>query len=298
MENNLWEFYTNLNFIAPNTISWQDMETHFIYKYGFETRFRNLELFNQMASKVMYRVTKKEVKDNLPKLTQDYRFVEHSDEAQRMKLKLIDVSGSFFEIYTTLRVLDSYMNPTDSVFAPHLKKLEHKNKLEELLAVLDEIGNNQILIFTSYEKTAIWLCEVLTEKYKYKAAYVSSGVKDKDDIQDSFIRGDIQIVIATDTWMRGVDLPTINYMINWDFPTNPASYAQRRDRIYRINSEFPKLVINFISNIIENDIFELVKDKIENIEKAVEGVTEGNIMKAIAERWGIKMNTLNQEVNK
>jgi SNF2 family DNA or RNA helicase len=291
-ENNIFEFYTLLNFIQPNIITWEEMERHFIYRdFMGNIKFKNLNYFNQLANKIMFRVTKEDVKSDLPKLSLSYRFINHSKKANELKNLLLDTSP-LFENYMTLRVLDSYFMPHEELKKYEIVKefgeIEPTEKLEELLDILEEIGTEKVLIFTTYSTTMNWLIQKL--KDKYKVSYVDSSVKDREKVKKDFVEGDIQIVVATEVWSRGVDLPTIDYLINWDLPLNPAIFEQRRDRIYRINSENPKCVISLISDIIEKDIFDLIKNKIESAEQTVEGITEENLVSAIAKKWGIDIS--------
>ena len=288
MENNLWDFYNTINMINPNTITYADMQKYFVLQTGYTTVFRNFDLFHRLVKNLMYRVTKAEIKKDLPKLVQEYRFVEASAQMKSVKNQLLGNANSVFEIYSTLRVMDSYiLDDGSNKFFGGLKEIEHTSKFEELGAILDEIGNNKVLIFTNYEKTAKWLKKKLVD-LNYKADYVSSDVKDKESIKKKFVEGDLQICIATSCWERGVDLPTIDFLIQWDLAPNPANYAQRTNRIYRINSENPKTVITLISDIIEGDVYQIIKRKIIGIEKTVEGnFTDHDIMKALSEKWGL-----------
>ena len=242
-----------------------------------------------MLKNLMHRVTKKEIRADLPELVQEYKFVENTAKAKSLEAMIVGNADSVFSIYTTLRVMDSYIEDDgNNKFFEGVKTIEHSHKWEELESILEEIGENKVLIFTSYEKTAKWLSKKLNDK-NYIATYVSADVKDKEKIKNDFVNGKLQIVIATAVWERGVDLPDIDYLVNFDFPINPSIYAQRINRIYRINSGRPKLVVNLISDTIEQDIYLLVKNKIINIEKAIEGnVTDDEIIKALAEKWGLK----------
>jgi superfamily II DNA or RNA helicase len=288
-ENSLFEFYTILNYIKPYCITWQDMEKYFIYRPDNCTMlFRNLDYFNELASKVMYRVRKEDVIEELPKLTQTYRFVESSKEAYEAFDILREKAESTFEIYTTLRTLDSYFKPTEDLkYYVYLKNfvVEQNNKLEELLNILGDIKDQKLLIFTAYSTTMKWLVNKLKNKFKVEG--IDASVKNKDEVAERFVNTDLQIVIATDTWAYGVNLPTIDYLVNWDLLPNPAKMAQRRDRIHRLDSLRPKTVITLVSDIVENDIYGIISSKLESIEQSVEGESKLNIEKILSEKWGI-----------
>lgn len=292
MEQNLFQFYTLINFVKRGIITWKDMESKFIYRpTAWESKFRNLKLFNIMASKIMQRVTKEDVKDNLPKMSIKHLFINNNKNAHELKENLKETAESFFEIYSTLRVIDSYLKPHENLKLYNVIKdycIENIGKFDELKSIIEEIGNRQILIFTSYSRTMNWLVSKLKEE-KYKVVGIDSGVKEKEKIKEKFVSGEIQIVIATDVWARGIDLPTIDYLVNWDMTPSISVYQQRINRICRINSERPKLIINLISDVIEKDIYEIIKNKILLTEQVVEGVEEKNIMKVLSNKWGIPL---------
>ena len=295
-ENNIREFYTILNFIMPNTITWDQMEKYFIYRppwNKYDIQYKNLQLFNEMANKVMYRVLKKDVIDDLPELNQEYREVSNSKVAKDLKKRLIqDEDSTIFSIYTTLRVIDSFLEPNPKGKKYDILKdyyIEHTEKYTELLNIIEEVGDDQILIFTAYSKTMNWLIKKLKTDFKNKSIIgVDSNTKNSDDIYEKFDGGEINIVVATDVWAKGVDFPQVDYLINWDLPVSPAIFAQRRDRIHRKGSKRPKLVISLISDIIENDIYKMIKNKIILSEQTVEGVSEKQILTILKEKWGMK----------
>lgn len=303
LENHLGEFYQILNFVQPGWMTLWAFHSKYAYKKKFGGFvYHSLREFNQQASSVMYRLSKEDVRKDMPPMTQEWRFcstpkVNHriADEIIAHALEKVESGESkgngIFEVYSLLRTLDSYFGADDEVRERHgittKGDLPNDAKYTELLAVLEEVGDEQILIFTAFEKTAKWLAARLKEE-KYNVQWVSAAVKNKDDIRDAFNRGDIQIVVCTDVWARGVDFPQIPYLAQWDIPFNPAIYMQRRDRIYRINSRDAKTVINFVGSIVEESVYDILKSKTKNFEVGVEGVSESDITAAMKKKWGFK----------
>lgn len=292
LENTLMDFYTILNFIEPFCITWQQMEKYFMYKINeFITKFRNLKYFNELASKVMHRVLMEDVRNDLPELTQDYRFVKNSKEAHRVAdLLKSEAEFGIFEIYTTLKTFDSYFKPKPELKKYELLKdyeFEHKEKFDELTDILEEIGDDQILIFTQYSTTAKWLKDKLKSNYKVEIVTGENNIEEKENIKTSFIDKRLQIVIATSVWTRGQDFPHINYLCNWDLPFNPSEYQQRIFRIFRLGSNTHKVIINLVSDIIEKDVYEIIKHKLTLSELAVEGTNEKDVIHELSKKWGI-----------
>ncbi len=52
---------------------------------------------------------------------------------------------------------------------------------------------------------------------------------------NSFSEGSVRVLIATDVSARGLDIPNINYVINYDMPTEPEVYVHRIGRTGRGN---------------------------------------------------------------
>jgi len=301
METNLYEFYTAINFIKPGTIMYMEMERNFVIRdyFGSITGYKNLDQFNKRVSTNMIRVDKREVLEDLPELEQEYIFVETEDQYDTLVDDLLDKASTIFEVYTILRMLDSQiyeLNP-DAVYYDEILPyvgIKNKAKMNKLLELMSEVGNNQVLIFSFFKGATEYIKESLSQEFNIDVHIVSGDTngKMKERVYDKFREGEIQVVSATDTWAYGIDLPDVNYLINWDLLGNPAKMYQRVNRIYRMNSSRGKKIYNLIGNIVESDIYDLFKDRLANIERAVEGnVADGAVMKALSDKYGIPVST-------
>ncbi len=62
------------------------------------------------------------------------------------------------------------------------------------------------------------------------------GDKTQDDrfkVMDKFKKGDVKLLIATDVSARGVDIPNVQYVINYDLPDKAENYVHRIGRTGR-----------------------------------------------------------------
>jgi ATP-dependent RNA helicase RhlE len=96
------------------------------------------------------------------------------------------------------------------------------------------------------------------------------GAKDQDDrseVMKKFREGGSRIMIATDVSARGIDVPDVDYVINYDLPDKPANYVHRVGRTGRgINlgeaisfcSKEEKGLLEDIQQLINKDI-EVIK---------------------------------------
>ena len=101
---------------------------------------------------------------------------------------------------------------------------------------------------------------------------VTSG-KRRSEIVNSFMSGNIDILMSTDVLSEGMNLQKARYLINYDLHWNPTRMIQRAGRIDRIGSPFKEIyVYNFFPEEELEDLLRLVEilqNKIRNIDSAV-----------------------------
>jgi len=296
MENNLDEFYSLIQVLGSQAITPNDMKHNF-YRYDSYGKcgYQNLHMFNKMLGKVMFRRTRSQLNlsDIVPSII--YRFVNAPAAAHRVKDRLIAHArekGVINPIYTTLQTLDSYCIPSAELKLIELfdgvDEIIHEEKLEEVYSILAQV-RSPILIFTKFAKTARWLAAKIREK-GYTAESVSSKIPEqaKDLLKNDFKAKKYDAMVVTDVWAYGIDFPEIDYMIIFDLLDNPIKMAQRMYRIIRMNSTSKKNITVLVSDIIENDIYDMLRHKLANIERAVENTEEVDITKNLELRYGIK----------
>lgn len=57
--------------------------------------------------------------------------------------------------------------------------------------------------------------------------------KDRTDVMKRFKKGDVKLLIATDVSSRGIDIPNVDYVVNYDLPDVPENYVHRVGRTGR-----------------------------------------------------------------
>ena len=70
-----------------------------------------------------------------------------------------------------------------------------------------------------------------------------------------FKRGETRCLVSTDLFTRGIDIMTVNVVINFDFPRNSDTYLHRIGRSGRFGHL--GLAINLITEDDKNEMFKI-----------------------------------------
>jgi ATP-dependent RNA helicase RhlE len=112
-----------------------------------------------------------------------------------------------------------------------------ENKRACLLALLhQELGTT--LVFTRRKVDAEWLYHIL-QRQGHPVARIHSDRSQGKRTQalSNFREGSHRILVATDIAGRGIDVPGIEHVINFDIPENVEDYIHRGGRTARVDRE-------------------------------------------------------------
>jgi len=112
-----------------------------------------------------------------------------------------------------------------------------ENKRPALLALLhQELGST--LVFTRRKVDAEWLYHIL-QRQGHPVARIHSDRSQGKRVQalSNFREGSHRILVATDIAGRGIDVPGIEHVINFDIPENIEDYIHRAGRTARVDRE-------------------------------------------------------------
>lgn len=116
----------------------------------------------------------------------------------------------------------------------HVADDEKYEKLLELLAERD----GSIIIFVKTKHGADRLTDKLNRAgNSADAIHGNLRQKQRDRVIKSFREQDHRIMVATDIAARGLDIPHIEHVINYDMPQNPEDYIHRIGRTARAGAE-------------------------------------------------------------
>ncbi len=115
-----------------------------------------------------------------------------------------------------------------------LYHVSFEEKLSLLLGLLEREGWQRVLIFTNTKFMVEWLAH----KLKGNGLPVEGITGDLPQrkrlkLMESFKKGRIKILIATDVASRGIHIEDISHVINYDLPQDPENYVHRIGRTAR-----------------------------------------------------------------
>jgi ATP-dependent RNA helicase DeaD len=104
--------------------------------------------------------------------------------------------------------------------------------------ILDFEDGDSTLIFGRTRIEVDDLAEHLSGR-GHDAAALHGGLsqEQRDRIMGRFRAGDLDVLVATDVAARGLDIPSVSHVVNFDVPSNPDAYIHRIGRTGRAGRE-------------------------------------------------------------
>ena len=151
-------------------------------------------------------------------------------------------------------------------------------KMEGLYDLLDHNfgsgAHDTAVIFTQYRDTLYYIRRQLLGIYRSGLACYYGGRGEcwdeaseswvrvgKETIKERFRRGEVKILLGTDSMSEGLNLQTCGWLINFDLPWNFTRVEQRIGRVDRIGGQPEVQVSNFFyEGTVEEDIYRRIRD--------------------------------------
>ena len=134
---------------------------------------------------------------------------------------------------------------------------EEGAKFPILLAILKTERMEGALVFCSTKIRSAHLAEALAKnKVNAEALHGDMSQGQRNAVSQAFREGRIDVLVATDVAARGLDIPWVSHVINYDMPDDPLMYFHRVGRTARAGKKGTS--ISLISRE-DHDIFNKVK---------------------------------------
>jgi ATP-dependent RNA helicase RhlE len=107
--------------------------------------------------------------------------------------------------------------------------------LDELLA---NPAKERVLVFTRTKRDADRVCKQLKQSgIAADALHGNKAQNARVRALEAFRAGKVRVLVATDIAARGIDVPNISHVINYELPNEPESYVHRIGRTARAGAE-------------------------------------------------------------
>jgi len=178
---------------------------------------------------------------------------------------------------TAIRIQIAPEDPVSKNVSHFVMFVEMDDKRFFLERFINENPESKIIVFVRTRVRAERVAKAM-ERVNIDT-FTIHGAKDQDersDVMKKFKEGRYRIMIATDVSARGIDVPDVDYVINYDLPDKPENYVHRVGRTGRgINlgeaisfcSTEEKELLEEIQQFINKDIevIKLYKKDYDNI---------------------------------
>jgi len=122
------------------------------------------------------------------------------------------------------------------LFKPSRKDREGTEKRKLLREmILNEGSDCKNAIIFCNRKSDVDICAKSLKKYGFNAAAIHGDLDQKHrmDTLEGFRMGSLQFLVASDVAARGLDIPSVSHVYNFDVPTNAEDYVHRIGRTGR-----------------------------------------------------------------
>ena len=132
------------------------------------------------------------------------------------------------------------------MFNPKRKDREPSEKRQLLRQLIDSEGKNctNAIVFCN-RKTDVDICSKSLNKYGYQAAPIHGDLDQTKRMEtlESFRDGDLRILVASDVAARGLDIPSVSHVFNFDVPIQAEDYVHRIGRTGRAGRDGKAIMI-------------------------------------------------------
>ncbi|MEX6686466.1 DEAD/DEAH box helicase [Danxiaibacter flavus] len=182
-----------------------------------------------------------------------------------------DLAYSVLNTRNPIRIQISPQDPVSKNVTHSVAFVEMDDKRFFLERLIKEYPENKILVFV---RTKVRAERVFNAMQRVGIQTLTMhGGKEQDDrltVMDKFKDGNVKVLITTDVNARGIDIPNVEYVVNYDLPDEPENYVHRvgrtgrgvqKGRAVSFCSPEEKPVLDKIQKYLGKEITEMKIDK-------------------------------------
>ncbi len=111
-------------------------------------------------------------------------------------------------------------------------------KFDTLLDLYNLLSTSQVIIFCNTIRKVEWLEQNLKQNnFPITVIHSNMTQQQRDDVIKEFREGKTRLLLTTDLLARGIDIPQVNMVINYDLPIDKETYVHRIGRCGRFDKK-------------------------------------------------------------
>lgn len=137
-------------------------------------------------------------------------------------------------VHNPIRIQISPNNPVARNIIHSVAHIEMDDKRFFLERVVNENPDSKILVFVRTKIRAERVFKAM-ERVNIKSQTIHGDKNQKERFKslESFRKSEVKMLIATDVSARGIDIPNVDYVVNYDLPEQEENYVHRVGRTGR-----------------------------------------------------------------
>ena len=159
---------------------------------------------------------------------------------------------------------------TAATVEQYLVRISHAAKPSALKALLAERGAERVIVFARTRHRADSCARRINRMgFAAEALHSDKSQNQRRRALEGFAQGKVKVLVATDVLARGIDVDQVDYVVNYDIPTQPEDYVHRIGRTGRAGQAGFAVTLVSPENQKElDDIQALIKREIPEIKLA------------------------------
>ena len=133
-------------------------------------------------------------------------------------------------VRNAIRIQISPKNPVAKTISHSILEVEMDDKRFFLENIIKENPEMKMVVFVR-TKVRVERVVAAMERVQIQSEALHGGLEQKDRfaILDRFRSGENKILITTDVACRGIDIPDVDYVINYDIPNKKENYTESKE---------------------------------------------------------------------
>lgn len=150
--------------------------------------------------------------------------------------KVKDIINTF--VYNPVTISVKQQETPETIDQDVIRVEKGYSKIDKLHDLLTEDGFDKVLIFGRTKWGVQRLSnELIKRGFKAGAIHGNKNQNQRQRVLDQFKKGEIKVLLATDVASRGLDIPDVTHVINYDMPANLEDYTHRIGRTGRADKK-------------------------------------------------------------